>query len=104
VAAFVSAHDAAYPLITSSASASADGQKLYLMVFNKSANDLIPMDIHLMGFAAARAQYWEVNGPSLEATSGVGITQNGAALSLSSTGTGTHVFPPHSMTAIEFSR
>jgi alpha-N-arabinofuranosidase len=60
VAAFVSGHDAAYPLVTSSASISSDGKKLYLIVFNKSANDLIPMDLRLAGFSAAKAQYWEV--------------------------------------------
>jgi alpha-N-arabinofuranosidase len=102
VAAFVSAHDAAYPLVTSSASTSSDGKKLYLIVFNKSANDLIPMDMRLAGFSAAKAQYWEVSGPSLDATSGVSITQTGAPLSLSNATTATHVFPPHSMTAIEF--
>jgi alpha-N-arabinofuranosidase len=103
VAAIVSAHDAAYPLVTSSASTSSDGKKLYLMVFNKSANDLIPMDVRLAGFSAAKAQYWEVSGPSLDATSGVSISQTGAPLSLSNATTATHVFPPHSMTAIEFS-
>jgi alpha-N-arabinofuranosidase len=103
VAAFVSGHDAAYPLLTSSASTSSDGRKLYLIVFNKSANDLIPMDIHLAGFSAARAQYWEVSGPSLDASGGVSFTQAGAAFSLSNATAATHVFPPHSMTAIEFS-
>jgi len=103
VAAFVSAHDAPYPLVTSSASTSSDGKKLYVIVFNKSANDLIPMDLRLAGFSAAKAQYWEVGGPSLDATSGVSITQTAAPLSLSTATTATHVFPPHSMTAIEFS-
>jgi alpha-N-arabinofuranosidase len=103
VAEFVSAHDAAYPLLTSSASVSADGKKVYLIVFNKSASDSIPTDIHLQGFAASGVQYWEVNGPSLDANSGVSITQTGAPLSLSNATTATHVFPPHSMTAIKFS-
>ena len=83
VAAFVSAHDAAYPLLTSSASTSSDGRKLYLMVFNKSASDSIPTNIHLPGFSAAKAQYWEVTGPSLIATTGVRIAQETTALSLS---------------------
>ncbi len=100
---FISAHDAAYPLLTSSASTSSDGKKVFLVVFNKSATDSIPTDIHLTGFSAARAQYWEVNGPSLDSTSGVGITQQGAALPLSNAATANHVFPAHSMTAIEFS-
>jgi alpha-L-arabinofuranosidase len=104
LAAFVSAHDAAYPLLTSSASTSSDGKKLYLMVFNKSASDSISTNIHLPGFAAANAQYWEVTAPSLTATTGVSITQQGAVLPLSNATTTNHSFPAHSMTAIEFSR
>jgi alpha-N-arabinofuranosidase len=102
VTAFVSAHDAAYPLLTSSASTSSAGKKLYLIVFNKSASDSIPADIHLPGFSAAKAQYWEVNGPSLPATSGVSTTVQGTSVPLSNASTATHVFPAHSMTAIEF--
>ena len=104
VAAFVSAHDAAYPLLTSSASTSSDGKKLYLMVFNKSASDSISTNIHLPGFAAARAQYWEVAAPSLTATTGVSIGQQTTALQLSNATNVSHVFPAHSMTAIEFSK
>jgi alpha-L-arabinofuranosidase len=105
VTAFVSAHDAAYPLLTSSASTSSDGKKLYLVVFNKSASDSIPANIHLPGFSAATVQYWEVNGPSLPATNGVSTTVDGTSVVLSSASTAstaTHVFPAHSMTAIEF--
>jgi alpha-N-arabinofuranosidase len=102
VTAFVSAHDAAYPVLTSSASASSDGKKLYLVVFNKSASNSIPADIHLPDFSAAAAQYWEVNGPSLPATSGVSTTVEGAHVVFSNANTATHVFPAHSMTAIEF--
>jgi alpha-N-arabinofuranosidase len=104
VAAFVSAHDAAYPLLTSSASISADGKKLYVMVVNKSASEAISAEIRLPGFSVARAQYWEVTAPSLAATTGVTMSRQGAALSFSSPNTGTHVFPAHSMTAMEFSR
>jgi len=103
VAAFLSAHDAAYPLLTSSASISSGGKKVYLIVFNKSANDSIPTAIHLTGFPAAGAQYWEVNGPSLDATNGVTETEKGAALPSSNGSITTHVFPAHSMTAMEFS-
>lgn len=103
VADFVSAHDAAYPLLTSSASVSSDGKKVYLIVFNKSATDAILATVHLIGFSAGKAQYWEVNGPSLESTSGVTEAVRGAALPLPSATTATHVFPAHSMTAVEFS-
>jgi alpha-N-arabinofuranosidase len=104
VAAFVSAHDAAYPLVTSSASLSSDGKTIYLIVFNKSSSDAIPTDIHLTGFSARTARYWEVDGPSLQSTSGVVETENGATLTLKSAAAATHIFPAHSMTAIEFSK
>ena len=104
VTAATSGHDVAYPLLTSSASVSSDGKTAYLIVFNKSATDAIPTAIHLSDFPAAAAQYWEVNGPRLAATTGVTETQSGAAIQLDSAKTATHVFPPHSMTAIEFSR
>jgi alpha-N-arabinofuranosidase len=100
---FVSAHDAAYPLLTSSASASPDRAKVYLIAFNKSTSDSISAAIHLTGFSAEKAQYWEVNGPSLDSTTGVRVMEQGAALPLSNASTATHVFPAHSMTAIEFS-
>jgi alpha-L-arabinofuranosidase len=104
VADFVSAHDVAYPLLTASASVSADGRKVYLVVLNKGATDAIPATIHLAAFAATGARYWEVNGPGLDSTSGVNEAVSGAAIPLSNATTATHVFPAHSMTAIEFSK
>jgi alpha-L-arabinofuranosidase len=101
VTAFASPHDAAYPLLTCSASASSDGKTIYLIVINKSAADSIPATIRLNGFPAAQARYWEVNGPALESTSGVAETAHGSAFP--ATATSTHVFPAHSMTAIEYS-
>jgi hypothetical protein len=103
VADFVAAHDPAYPLLTSSASSSSDGTKVYLIVFNKSASDSIPTAIHLAGFSAARARYWEVNGPALDSTGGVSETEQGEVVPLSNASTAAKVFPAHSMTAIEFS-
>jgi alpha-N-arabinofuranosidase len=100
---FASAHDASYPLLTSSASTSADGKKVYLIVINKSASESIPADIHLAGFSAAKAQYWEVNAPRLDSTSGVTETAQGADFHPGNPGATTHLFPAHSMTAIEFS-
>jgi len=103
VTAFISPHDAAYPLLTGSASISADGKTAYLIVFNKSTNEDIPSTIHLPGFPVAKAQYWEMNAPSLASTTGVTETAHGASVSMSGAGAATHVFPAHSMTAIEFS-
>jgi len=98
----VAGHDAAYPILTSSASTSADGKMLYLIVLNKSASDSISGTIHLDGFSAAVGQYWQVNGPSLGANSGVGETARSAPLRLSSASMASYVFPAHSMTAMEF--
>ncbi len=99
---YVSAHDAAYPLLTASASASSDGSTIYLIVLNKSADDAIPTSIRLAGAAATGARYWEVNGPGLDATRGVREVTSGAMLPLEAAGVVRHVFPAHSMTAIEF--
>jgi len=104
VAGFISAHNAAYPLLTSSASLSSDSKTLYLIVFNKSADDSIPTSIRLTGFSAKVARYWEANGPSLQSTNDVIETETGATLPLKSATVATHVFPAHSMTAIELSR
>lgn len=104
VADFVSAHDAAYPLLTASASVSSDGRKIYLIVLNKGATDPIPAAVHLAAFAATGARYWEVNGPGLDSTGGVTEAVSGAEFPLTNATTATHVFPAHSMTAIEFSK
>ena len=99
----IAAHYPAYPLLTCSASTSSDGTKLFLIVFNKSATDSISTAIHLAGFAAKNAQYWQVNGPNLNSTTGVTEMEQGAALPLGIADSLNHLFPAHSMTAIEFS-
>lgn len=101
---FASGHDVAYPLLTGSASVSPDGKTAYLIVFNKSATDSIPTAIHLSDFPAEEARYWEVNGPGLGSSTGVTETQNGTEIQLNTSSTSTHIFPAHSMTAIEFNR
>ncbi len=100
---YVSAHDAAYPLLTASASISSDDSTIYLMVLNKSANEAIPTTIRLADTAAKSARYWEVNGPGLDATRGVGEVASGLMLPLEGAAVLHHVFPAHSMTAIELS-
>lgn len=101
---FVAAHSAAYPALTSSASLSADGARLYLIVINKSVTDSVATTLHLKDFPAVHAQYWEVNGSSLASTTDVTETARDAPLSLTGAGALDHVFPAHSMTAIEFRR
>lgn len=105
VVGFISAHAAAYPLLTSSASLSSDRGRLYLMVLNKSDSGSIPATIQLRHFVPSAARYWEVTGPSLSSAKGVTESQADAArFPDASSGRITHVFPPRSMTAIEFSR
>jgi alpha-L-arabinofuranosidase len=102
VADFLPAHGPAYPLLTSSASTSPDGRKVYLMVINKSADDSIAATVQLAGYRAESARYWEINGPSLQSSTGVAEVVHGAALPLTNPSAATHLFPAHSMTAIEF--
>ncbi len=102
VVSYQAARYAAYSLLTSSASISGNGKTLYLIVFNKSTTDSIAANIQLAGFSAAKARYWEVNGPSLESSDGVTETKQGANFDIQSGSAATHQFPAHSMTAIEF--
>ena len=103
VAATAPAQTPAYPLLTGAASLSSDGSKLYLVVFNKSAEDSIPTAMKITGLSPKAARYWELNGRSLESREGVSETVTGAAVRLGDRNTATHSFPAHSMTAIEFS-
>lgn len=93
----------AYNLITSSASVSADGHTVYLIVFNKSALH-VPMTINFNGFTGLSARRWEVNGPSFASTTGVSEVVSNTVLALNGGAGANHVFPAHSMTAIEFTR
>jgi len=91
----------AYSLLTASASLSEDGKTLHLIVFNKSEGLNIPVTLHLAGFNAASASIWEVNGPYLGALGGVTDTVQGAPLDMTGAEP-VHVFPAHSLTAIDF--
>jgi alpha-N-arabinofuranosidase len=104
LAEFAAGHAAAYPLLTCSASRSSDGRKLYLVVFNKSAAESIGTSISLNAFSATTARFWEANGPGLSAVTGVTMTEKDASFPLINASTASHVFPAHSMTAIEFDK
>jgi alpha-N-arabinofuranosidase len=91
----------AYALLTACATLSEDGKTLHLIVFNKSASQDIPAQLNVAGFQAASANLWEVNGPSLAAFEGVAETVHGAPLDMTGAAP-VHVFPAHSMTAIDF--
>lgn len=95
-----------YAALTASASLSESGETLYLMVFNKHHEESIRAEIFLEDAAATAATLWEVTGPALQSsnTDGVQVTQTerGTSLTLSSPGILRHIFPPRSMSALEF--
>jgi alpha-N-arabinofuranosidase len=95
---------AAYRAVTSCASLSRDGRKLYFVVFNKHSERAAGVIVRLSGFAAVSARRWTVTGPRLEATnlgseevretvSGEAVPVTGGVLRLT--------LPPRSMTAVE---
>jgi alpha-L-arabinofuranosidase len=96
-----------YAALTAAASLSADGRKLYLIVFNKHHADDITTTINLDGVSAQDARIWTVTAPSLDATNllseQVRETVTNAPLALTTPEALTHTFPAHSMSAIEFS-
>lgn len=92
-----------YALLTAASSLSDNGKTLYLMVINKSLTDPITATVQIKGFDAASAHYWEVNGPDITSSEGVRETVSNASLTWNA-GALSHVFPAHSMTAIELTR
>lgn len=93
----------AYDLITASASISEDRSKLYLVVFNKSADRPIEATIQLRDFVPAGAKAWEVNAPKLASLDGAKEVRSGEDIPLAN-GAIHYKFPAHSMTAIEVAR
>jgi len=91
----------AYSLLTAMTSLSLDGSKAYLIVINKSDTEDIETSIQVEGFKAESGKLWEVNGPGLLALEGVRQTKDGVSVSIEDGGSLTHVFPAHSITAIE---
>lgn len=92
-----------YALLTASASKSADGKKLSIIVFNKSETQNISTAIALKGFDADSAKKWVVNGTGLGAINGVVETQSAEPFDVRG-GTLSIVFPAHSMVALELIR
>lgn len=93
----------AYDLLTASASLSRDKSKLYVIVFNKSSDRTIIAPVKVNGFMVASARRWEVNGSSLGAVDGVDEVATNALVNVIDN-TARLGFPPHSMTALEFSK
>ncbi len=98
----------AYAALTASASLSADGRTLYLIVFNKHSTDAITARVSLAGFEASSARAWTVTGPSLESLNltdeQVRETVSGAEVVGVTPAGFTKTFPARSMTALEVLR
>jgi alpha-N-arabinofuranosidase len=99
--AFTSPQFPAYSMLTACGMLSQDGKTLHLIVFNKSEDRDIRAQLKIAGFHAASGRVWEVNGPGFAASDGVTETVHGDPLDLSGSEP-VHVFPAHSMTAIDF--
>ena len=94
----------AYALVTTSASRSADGKTIYVIAFNKSSQQDIPIKIQVQGAKIRTARRWAVTGPSLGSTNvdaeNVKETETDVVTPLIG-GSLRHVLPAHSMTAFE---
>ena len=93
-------------LLTVTASKSADGNTLYLMVINRSLRRDLGTDVDLGDFAPRSAHLWRLSGPAMEATNDQDpntcrvtdheLTAPARPLRLT--------FPAHSLTAVELRR
>lgn len=94
------------PFLAAVASMDVNNEKLNLLVLNRSITDAISTTIHLKGFlSVSTAQVRTLKGPSIGAhnedvSTTVGIVISSIAHVSSSF---TYMFPPHSLTSIEFS-
>jgi len=93
-----------YPSITAYPTRSADGRKLYLIVFNLTLNQDVTTNIQWKGCGANSATYSEINAPTARATN-IGNQEAGwmvrdESLDLKDPSTLVHTFPAHSATAI----
>ena len=91
-----------YPLLTALASVSDDRKSLSVIVFNKSNTTAIPATIRIAENTFASAKYSEVNGADLGTLDQVREVIKDAEVRRVGDGF-PHTFPPHSMTALEFS-
>ena len=92
-------HFPAYPGVSSYATKSKDGKKLYVIVFNRSYDQTIPVKIKLDHFKAAKVTVEELFQESVASVKDFNPVRKqeviaGDALQLK--------LPPHSMTALQF--
>jgi alpha-L-arabinofuranosidase len=94
-----------YQAMIGCASLSANGKRLYLIVFNKHPDKDIAASVRIVGTNIASGRRWTVTGPSLEATNLheelVKETVSGATVEGLHDGAFSQTFPKHSMSAIE---
>ncbi len=89
-----------YSALTAAASRSADGKKLYLIVFNKHHAEPISAAVALEGGKVASAARWTVAG-ELAQVENVGEVASGEAVADVTPNGFTFTFPARSMTALE---
>lgn len=96
----------AYQALTTSASLSTDGKTLYVIVFNKSLDKSLPVELILNGFHVKNGHYWQLAGTSALAEhlikNEIELVKKGKKLELYQAGRINVTLPPHSMTAYEF--
>lgn len=89
----------AYPGVTAYATKSADGKKLFVIAFNRSYDQTIPVDIRLSGFKASVADIEELYQDNVATVKDFAIAEKQREV----TGDAfRYALPPHSMTAFEF--
>lgn len=97
----------AYDMVTVSSSLSQNRDKLYAILFNKNPKDPVTLTMDVNGFPAAACARWEVLAPSILSVDGVRETVTNAPVAIDRSRTAKTVvltLPPHSMTALEFSK
>ncbi|HEW79130.1 MAG TPA: hypothetical protein ENH34_04080 [Phycisphaerales bacterium] len=89
-----------------SATASKDGNNLYLMVVNKNLDSNVPATINISGFSLPPdTSALTLNGPSIDATNESGDLVKVTSSTISNASTSfEYTFPAHSLTAIGFGR
>lgn len=101
VGARAAGHFPAYPALSAFATRSADGGKLHLLVFNRTIDAAIPVNIRLDGFAAGAAQTETLYQEDVGAVEYFPVAADRAE---ADDGRFRRLLPPHSLTAFTFER
>ena len=90
-----------YAALTATASLSADGEALYVMVFNKHHALPIRTRLGVKDFEIGEGRIWTVTAPSMESLTAGELSGRLPAVQNDAF---TYTFPPHSMSALELRR